>query len=93
MRKRWKNCAASWRVTRAAAVPTDLPMGDRLRRTVERFLPWYNVRAEEHRARRTEEIRRRSIAARIAIENLTADERERVRDAYAAYSDRLEGRG
>jgi hypothetical protein len=67
-------------------------MGDRLRRTVERFLPWYNVRAEAHRAARTEQIRRRSIAARIAIENLTPAERERVKAAYAAYADHLEGR-
>jgi hypothetical protein len=79
-------------VTRAAAAPTALPMGDRLRRTVERLLPWYNVRAEQYRACRTEQIRRRSIAARIALEHLTPEERARVRAAYAAYADHIEGR-
>jgi hypothetical protein len=79
-------------VTRASAVPTALPMGDRLRRAVEKMLPWYDPAHEAQRAERTESIRRRSIAARIAIEHLTPDERQRVHDAYAAYACELEHR-
>ena len=80
-------------MTRVSAVPTAPPhMGDRLRRAVERVLPWYDPQREAQRTQRTEAIRQRSIAARIAVENLTPAERDRVRAAYAAYARELERR-
>ena len=59
-----------------------LPMvPNRLRRIVERFLPWYDPQYEKLRDRRTEQLRLRSIRARI--------EAEHVRDGYVAYVERL----
>lgn len=64
-------------------------MGDRLLRAVERFLiPWYDrakaeeaERAADERERHTEEIRQRSIGARISAEQIRRD--------YAAMSRKL----
>jgi len=53
----------------------------RIRRIVERFLPWYDPQYEKLRDRRTEQLRLRSIRARI--------EAEHIRDGYAAYVERL----
>lgn len=57
-------------------------MRNTFRRLVERLLPWYDPEVERRRAANTEELRQRSIRARI--------EAERVRDAYLAYAERLE---
>jgi hypothetical protein len=54
---------------------------NRLRRLVERFLPWYSADLERDRDRKTEELRLRSIRARIAVEH--------IRDGYASYAERL----
>lgn len=55
---------------------------ERIRRFVEWLLPWYDPEYERQRNRRTEQMRLRSIRARI--------EAERVRDGYRAYADRFE---
>ena len=52
-----------------------------IRRMVERILPWYDPSYERLRNRRTEQMRQRSIRARIEAEN--------VRAAYNSYADRL----
>lgn len=39
-------------------------------RFLERTMPWYNPRADAKRREETERFRRRSIAARIALEQL-----------------------
>lgn len=54
---------------------------DWLRHMIERLIPWYDPAAEARRQARTEAIRRRSIEARIAAED--------VRWAYAAYARRV----
>lgn len=66
------------------------PMADRVRdafrRTVERLLPWFDPELEAERNRRTEEIRQRSIAARIRVESLDV---ERLREGYGSMGKRL----
>jgi hypothetical protein len=59
---------------------------DTLRQIVERAMPWYNRQEADARDRRTEHIRQRSIAARIAVEQLTPEAIEQIRAAYAAYA-------
>ena len=41
-----------------------------LRRAVEYALPWYDPKADAERKRETERVRRRSIAARVAMEDV-----------------------
>lgn len=42
----------------------------RFRRVVEAALPWYDPRAVAERKRETERVRLRSIAARMALEDV-----------------------
>ena len=44
-----------------------------LRRFIERVLPWYDPKVEAARDARTEGIRQRSIAVRIAAEQVRRD--------------------
>ena len=67
------------------------PVRDQFRRLIERLLPWYDVEEEARRAARTEAIRRRSIAARISIEQLSPEAQRRIRLAYLAYARELAG--
>jgi uncharacterized protein (DUF39 family) len=53
---------------------------------VERWVPWFDRSEAAQRDARTEAIRRRSIAARITVEQLTPEAIERVRKAYEAYA-------
>lgn len=64
-------------------------MGDPIRRLIERILPWYDPEEEARRDARTEAIRRRSIAARITLEQLTPEAQKRIRTAYIAYAREL----
>ena len=66
-------------------------MRSRLRAAIERWLPWFDPEQARRRDERTECIRRRSIAARIALEHLTDAERERLRRAYIATAFALRG--
>jgi hypothetical protein len=61
-------------------------MRDSIRVVIERALPWYSRSEADARDRRTEHIRQRSIAARMAVEKLTPDAIEQIRAAYAAYA-------
>jgi len=61
-------------------------MKDSLRQIVERAMPWYSRAEADARDRRTEHIRQRSIAARIAVEQLSPEAIQQVREAYAAYA-------
>ena len=54
---------------------------DRVRRMVERLLPWYDPTVEARRTAHSEDVHRRSIAARIEAED--------VRAAYLDYARRL----
>lgn len=54
---------------------------ERVRRVVETLLPWYDPTVEARRHAHTEEVRRRSIAARVEAED--------VRAAYLEYSRRM----
>ena len=65
------------------------PMRDQFRRLVERLLPWFDVEEEARRAARTEAIRRRSITARITLEQLSPEAQRRIRTAYIAYAREL----
>lgn len=56
-----------------------------LQRLVEKLLPWYDPAAEERRNAHTEDIRQRSIRARIGAEELTSD----LRSGYRAMGERL----
>ena len=62
-----------------------------LRALIERMLPWFDPEAARVRDEHTESIRRRSIAARIALERLTDADRERLRLAYLATAIALRG--
>ena len=67
---------------------------DRLRRLVERMLPWYDPDLEAMRARRTESIHAKSIAVRQQAERELANaSAASIRKAYRAYGHRVNGRG
>jgi len=53
---------------------------------VETLLPWFDPADARRRDRRTETIRQRSIAARIAVEQLSPEAIADIRAAYAAYA-------
>jgi hypothetical protein len=65
---------------------------DRIRRFVERLLPWYDPEAERKRTATTEAIRQRSLTARLTVEHLSPEAALRVRAAYAAYARQLHRR-
>jgi hypothetical protein len=58
----------------AVLAGTDVRAVDRLvnavRGAVEAVLPWYDPAEAHHRARETERVRQRSIAARIRVEDV-----------------------
>ena len=58
-----------------------VPMPNRWRSLIERFLPWYDAKVERARDEHTEAIRRESIAVRI--------DAERVRENYREAGDRV----
>ena len=68
-------------VTRAAAIRRT-PVHSPFQRFVESLLPWYDVEVEARRDARTEAIRLRAIAARIAIEQLSPAARRRAARAH-----------
>lgn len=61
---------------RVGEVPVD-SLISAVRRWLEDRLPWYDRREEEQRIERTEDIRQRSIQARIRAEALQAERRFR----------------
>jgi len=63
----------------------------RVRRVVERLLPWYDVAEERRRNERTEAIRQISIGIRIDAEHRLA-RLHQVRHAYRTYADGLHRR-
>ena len=66
----------------SATLAADVSTG--IRRLIEHILPWYDVKVEAARNARTEGIRQRSIAARIAAEE--------VRMAYLIAAERARRR-
>lgn len=61
-------------------------MRGRIRSAIERAIPWFDPEEAARRDERTEAIRRRSIAARITVEQLTPEAIDRVRHAYGVYA-------
>ena len=67
---------------------------DRLRRLVEKALPWYDPEVEANRAARTAVIRMESIEIRKEAEQALAHaSAASIRDAYRVYGHRVNGRG
>ena len=54
----------------SSSATLDAEVSSGIRRFIERVLPWYDVKVEAARNARTEGIRQRSIAARIAAEEV-----------------------
>jgi hypothetical protein len=51
----------------------DVRLGHRFRRFIEWLLPWFDPKAEAQRRAETEEVRLRSMHARIAVETSLRD--------------------
>ena len=67
---------------------------DRLRRLVERMLPWYDPELEARRAAESKAMHARSIAVRQQAErDLAHASAASIRHAYQAYGHRVSGRG
>ena len=64
------------------------PMGDRLRRLVEHYLPWWDVAAEDRRELDSGKEMRRSRAVR-ARATAVIRRRGTLRVAYRAYGERM----
>jgi hypothetical protein len=59
-------------------------MGSRWREFIEQLLPWFDPRAERQHDRKTEQIRLRSISARIRAERVIDEYRRAAKSASRA---------